>query len=74
MVPENNSQFLNHVNYSLIRFMQSFLAERPQSLDLFERWFGFQGIVPLTEDLRALMLENMQLIVDFKEEIPADEL
>ncbi len=74
MIPENNSQFLNSVNYALIRFMQSFLAGKSQSVVLFERWFGFQGIVPLTEDLRNLMLENMQLIVDFKEEIPAREL
>ena len=74
MIPENNSQFLNNVNYSLIRFMQSFLAGQPKSLDLFDSWFGFQGIVPLTQDLRDLMLENMQLIVDFKEEIPAKEL
>ena len=74
MIPEDNSQFLNHVNYTLIRFMQSFLLGQPESLLVFERWFGFQGIVPLTEDLRNLMLENMQLIVDFKEEIPAQEL
>ena len=74
MVPENNSQFLNNVNYALIRFMQGFLVEKSQSLDIFDRWFGFQGIVPLTEDLRNLMLENMQLIVDFKEEIPPREL
>ena len=74
MIPEDNSQFLNHVNYTLIRFMQSFLAEKPEALALFESWFGFQGIVPLTKDLRDLMLENMQLIVDFKEEIPPQEL
>ncbi len=74
MIPEDNSQFLNNVNYTLIRFMQSFLAGQPKSLDLFDSWFGFQGIVPLTQDLRDLMLENMQLIVDFKEEIPAKEL
>ena len=74
MVPENNSQLLNNVNYSLIRFMQGFLAEKPQAVTLFDSWFGYQGIVPLTEHLRDLMLENMQLIVDFKEEIPAQEL
>jgi polar amino acid transport system substrate-binding protein len=74
MIPEDNSQFLNNVNYALIRFMQSFLAGKPESIALFDRWFGVQGIVPLTEDLRDLMLENMQLIVDFKEEIPAEEL
>lgn len=74
MVPENNSQFLNNVNYSLIRFMQGFLAEKPQALALFDNWFGYEGIIPLTEHLRDLMIENMQLIVDFKEEIPAQEL
>ena len=74
MIPEDNSQFLNNVNYALIRFMQSFLAGKKESVVLFERWFGVQGIVPLTADLRDLMLENMQLIVDFKEEIPVREL
>ena len=74
MIPENNSQFLNHVNYALIRFMQSFLAGKRESIILFDRWFGVQGKVPLTADLRDLMLENMQLIVDFKEEIPEREL
>ena len=74
MIPENNSQFLNHVNYTLIRFMQSFLVGKRESVMLFDRWFGVRGKVPLTTDLRDLMLENMQLIVDFKEEIPAKEL
>ncbi len=74
MIPENNSQFLNNVNYALIRFMQSFLAGKADSVVLFDRWFGSQGILPLTKDLRDLMLENMQLILDFKEEIPDQEL
>ncbi|MDJ0533231.1 MAG: amino acid ABC transporter substrate-binding protein [Xenococcaceae cyanobacterium MO_207.B15] len=74
MIPEDNSQFLNNVNYALIRFMQSFLAGKQESVALFDRWFGSQGRVPLTKDLRDLMLENMQLIVDFKEEIPTSEL
>jgi polar amino acid transport system substrate-binding protein len=74
MIPEDNSQFLNSVNYALIRFMQSFLAGKQKSVVLFDRWFGFQGVVPLTKDLRDLMLENMQLVVDFKEEIPEQEL
>lgn len=74
MTPENNSQLLNTVNYTLIRFMQSFLAEKPDSIQIFDRWFGVQGILPLSEDLRDLMLENMQLIIDSKETIPANEL
>ena len=74
MIPEDNSQFLNNVNYALIRFMQNFLAGKRESVVVFDRWFGFQGRVPLSKDLRELMLETMQLVVDFKEEIPAREL
>ncbi|MDJ0687842.1 MAG: amino acid ABC transporter substrate-binding protein [Xenococcaceae cyanobacterium MO_188.B32] len=74
MIPEDNSQLMNNVNYALIRFMQGMLSGQPSSVTLFERWFGSQGKVPLTRDLRDLMLETMQLIVDFKEEIPTREL
>ena len=74
MIPEDNSQFLNNVNYAIVRFMQNFLAEKQESVALFDRWFGSQGTVPLTRDLRDLMLETMQLIVDFKEEIPTRDL
>ncbi len=74
MIPEDNSQFLNNINYALVRFMQNFLAGKQESVALFDRWFGSQGKVPLTRDLRDLMLETMQLIVDFKEEIPTREL
>ena len=74
MIPENNSQLMNNVNYALIRFMQGFLSKKQESVMLFDRWFGSQSQVPLTRDLRDLMVENMQLIVDFKEEIPPEEL
>ncbi len=69
MVPENNSQLLNVVNYSLVDFMQGFLNEEPENVSMFERWFGAQGVLPLTEDLKLLMIDNMQLLIDFKEEI-----
>ena len=69
MVPENNSELLNNVNYTLVKFMQGLLAEKPEDVVIFERWFGAQGILPLTEDLKDLMIENMQLLIDFKDEI-----
>ena len=69
MITENNSQLLNNVNYALVSFMQGFINQKNGSVTLFNRWFGDNGQVPLTQDLRALMLENMQLILDFKEEI-----
>ncbi|MEL7418312.1 MAG: amino acid ABC transporter substrate-binding protein, partial [Cyanobacteria bacterium J06555_3] len=69
MVPENNSQFLNTVNYSLIEFMEGLLAERPEYVTIFEQWFGAQGALPLTQDLKNIMIDNMQLLIDFKDQI-----
>ena len=69
MVPENNSQFLNTVNYSLIEFMQGLLNDKPEYVTIFERWFGSQGVLPLTQDLKTIMIDNMQLLIDFKDQI-----
>ena len=72
MVPENNSQLLNIVNYSLVEFMQGFLDSREEYIAIFERWFGAQGVLPLTEDLKNLMIDNMLLLIDFKDTIPVE--
>ncbi|MCC0179322.1 amino acid ABC transporter substrate-binding protein [Waterburya agarophytonicola K14] len=69
MVAENNSPLLNVVNYSLVDFMQGFLDDKPEYVAIFERWFGAQGILPLTQDLKSLMIDNMQLLIDFKDRI-----
>jgi polar amino acid transport system substrate-binding protein len=69
MVAENNSQFLNTVNYTLVDYMQGFLNEKPEYVAIFDRWFGAQGILPLTEDLRLIMIDNMQLLIDFTDQI-----
>ena len=69
MVAENNSQLLNVVNYSLVEFMQGFLDDKPEYVTIFERWFGPQGALPLTQDLKTLMIDNMQLLIDFKDSI-----
>jgi polar amino acid transport system substrate-binding protein len=69
MVPENNSQFLNTVNYTLTQFMQGVLDEKPEYVAIFEQWFGPQGALPLTQDLKNIMIDNMQLLIDFKERI-----
>jgi polar amino acid transport system substrate-binding protein len=74
MVPENNSQFLNNVNYALVQFMQGFLAEKKPYVSIFDRWFGPQGVIALSQDLQDLVRESMQLILDFKEEIPTTDL
>ena len=69
MVAENNSQLMNTVNYSLVGFMQGVLNNRPEETAIFERWFGAQGALPLTQDLKMIMLDNMQLLIDFKDQI-----
>jgi polar amino acid transport system substrate-binding protein len=74
MVPENNSKFLNSVNYSLVKFMQGFVNNNPKYVAIFDRWFGSQGAVYLNQDLRDLAGETMQLMIEFHEPIPQKDL
>lgn len=69
MVAENNSQFMNNVNYSLVEFMEGFLDNQPEYVAIFERWFGADGVLPLTQDLRMIAIDDMQLLIDFKDRI-----
>jgi polar amino acid transport system substrate-binding protein len=74
MVPENNSAFLDTANYALIRFMQGFLSKKQPYVKTFDRWFGPQSVLPLTNDLRELVIENMRLVIDSKHEVPEKDL
>ncbi|MBD2615146.1 amino acid ABC transporter substrate-binding protein [Nostoc punctiforme FACHB-252] len=74
MVPENNSKFLDTVNYSLVKFMQGFINGNPRYVAIFDRWFGSQGTIALNRDLRDLVVETMRLVIEFREEIPKSEL
>ncbi|BAY07696.1 extracellular substrate binding-like orphan protein GrrP [Calothrix sp. NIES-2098] len=74
MVPENNSRFLDTVNYSLVKFMQGFINGNQKYVAIFDRWFGPQGAVALNKDLRDLVIETMQLVIESREEIPKSDL
>ncbi|MCG9893525.1 MAG: amino acid ABC transporter substrate-binding protein [Thermosynechococcaceae cyanobacterium MS004] len=74
MVPENNSAFLDTANYSLIRFMQGLIQQKPFYVQIFDRWFGPQSVTPLTVDLKGLVLDTMQQVLDSKQAIPEREL
>jgi polar amino acid transport system substrate-binding protein len=74
MVPENNSTFLDTANYALIRFMQGFLRDKQPYVQIFDRWFGAKSLLPLSKDLRELIIENMRLVIDAKHEVPENEL
>ncbi|MDZ8104408.1 MAG: amino acid ABC transporter substrate-binding protein [Nostoc sp. DedQUE12a] len=74
MVPENNSKFLDTVNYSLVKFMQGFVNGDGRYVAIFDRWFGSQSTVVLNRDLRDLVVETMKLVIEFREEIPKSDL
>ena len=74
MVPENNSTFLGVANYALIRFMQGFLKGKQPYVQTFDRWFGAQSVMPVSNDLRELIIDNMRLVIDAKQEVPENEL
>jgi polar amino acid transport system substrate-binding protein len=74
MVPENNSKLLDRTNYALLSFMQGFVKNKSASISVFDKWFGPNSTVPLNQDLRGLVKESMQSILDFREEIPDGNL
>jgi polar amino acid transport system substrate-binding protein len=73
-VPANNSTFLDGANYSLVRFMQGLLRGQKSYVQIFDRWFGPQSEAPLTNDLRGLGMDNMQQVLDAKQELPDKDL
>ena len=64
MVPEDNSDFLDTVNYTFYGFMQGFVNNESKYVTIFDRWFGERGAIPLNRDLRELAVETMRIVVD----------
>lgn len=67
MVPENNSSFLDLVNYTLVRMMQSYLVGEPSPI---EPWFGPEGVVALPPELLRAFYQS---IIWTREQIPLNE-
>ncbi len=70
MVPENNSDFLDTVNYTFYGFMQGFVNNESRYVTIFDRWFGERGAIPLNRDLRELTVETMRIVIDSHQDIP----
>lgn len=51
MVPENNSTFLDDVNYAILKMMQDYITNDTATVSQIDRWFGSQGIVPMPPEL-----------------------
>lgn len=64
MVPENNSSFLDLVNYSLVRMMQGYVNGNTTLVD---RWFGPQGVVELPPELLRTFFQGVILS---REQVP----
>ncbi|HEY9662989.1 MAG TPA: extracellular substrate binding-like orphan protein GrrP [Allocoleopsis sp.] len=69
MVPENNSSFLDQVNFALVRMMQGYVSGEASSVDLIDRWFGSEGIVTLPPEL---IRGFFQSIILTREQIPLE--
>jgi polar amino acid transport system substrate-binding protein len=71
MVPENDSSFLNLVNYSIVKMMEGYIAEKPRYQEIVNRYFAQDGIVPYDSD----NIKNFfEMIIMTREQIPPDEL
>jgi polar amino acid transport system substrate-binding protein len=66
MVPENNSSFLNSVNYAIVSLLQGYLVGQPQAVEKIDRWFGSSGIVSIDP---GLMRDYFKGIVDSHEQV-----
>lgn len=64
MVPENNSSFLDLVNYSLVQMMQGYISGEPSPVS---QWFGPEGIVDLPPEL---LRGFFQSVIMTREQIP----
>ena len=51
MVPENNSTFLDDVNYAIVKMMQDYITNDTATVSQIDRWFGSQGMVPIPPEL-----------------------
>jgi polar amino acid transport system substrate-binding protein len=64
---EDESQWRDLVNYTLIKFMEGIVTDNTASVTIYERWFGENGKVPYD---RELINNYFQGIVDSFEWIP----
>ena len=70
MVAENNSTFLNIVNYSIIKMMQGYLVGENRFEQMVNQWFGPEGIINIDPTIIRNFFENVMIT---KEQVPIDE-
>lgn len=51
MVPEDESDWKDFVNFTLTGFMQGVVNGEPERVEIYDRWFGETGIAPYSREL-----------------------
>lgn len=67
MIPENNSTFLNVVNFALGNMMQNYVIGDAQTVSQMGQWFGPEGIVDIDPQL---LKDYFQMILISREQVP----
>jgi polar amino acid transport system substrate-binding protein len=70
MLPQNDSTFRNLVDFALVKFMQGVATGDPQSVAIFDRWFGANGVISVD---RNRVNQMFQFVVDTHEQISTDQ-
>lgn len=70
IIPQDESQWRDMVNYSLIKYMEGVVTDQPQAVNIYEKWFGDEGVTPYP---REAMNEYFQGIINGYEWIPLVE-
>lgn len=50
MVPKDDSDWRNLVNYALIQYMEGVVSDQTAAVNIFEKWFGDEGVTPYPRD------------------------
>ncbi|MBW4551274.1 MAG: amino acid ABC transporter substrate-binding protein [Aphanocapsa sp. GSE-SYN-MK-11-07L] len=66
MVPQNDSTFRNLVDFTLVKFMQGVVGGDSQSVAIFDRWFGPNGVIPVR---REQVDQFFKYVIDSHEQI-----
>lgn len=50
ILPQDESQWRDLVNYTLVKFMEEVVSDRSEAVDIYERWFGTDGVTPYSRE------------------------
>ncbi|MDJ0597690.1 MAG: extracellular substrate binding-like orphan protein GrrP [Crocosphaera sp.] len=70
MVPQQNSTFLNLVNFTIGKMMDGYINNDPRYVNMVNRYFGEDGIVPI-ESQR--IKDFFEMIIITREQIPPEQ-